>query len=88
MDRRERLQFENTIGAPVASEKADDNGTAIEKIRKIDETAAPASQPEQGRRFARLHGLGDETRCGERLYRAPRGIDHVRLGVRLALKTA
>src|ERR1700730_18450634 len=37
---RKRLAL--TKGAPVAPEKADDDGTAIKKIRKIDETAPPA----------------------------------------------
>ena len=32
--RRKRLQFENTKRAPVAPEKADDDGTAIKEIRQ------------------------------------------------------
>ena len=41
----------------------------------------PHREPEQGRRLAGLYGLGDETRFGERLDRAPRGINHAWFGV-------
>ena len=88
MGRRKRLQFVNTKGAPVAPEKTDDDGTTIEKIRKVDETAATASQPEQGRRLAGLCGIGDEARFGEGLDRAPHGINHLWFGVRLVFATA
>jgi hypothetical protein len=86
--RRERLQFENTKGAPVAPEKADDDGTAIQKIRKIDETAAPASEPEQGRPLAGLYGLGDDACFCERLDRPLHSINRARFGVRLVFATA
>ena len=86
--RRERLQFENTKRAPVAPEKADDDGTAIQKIRKIDETAAPASQLEQGHRLARLYCLGDDACFCERLDRALHSINRARFGVRLVFATA
>ena len=83
-----RLQFENTKGAPIAPHKADDDGTTIEEIRKIDEIAAPASEPEQGRRLAGFYGLGDEAGFGERPDRAARGINHVGFSVRLVFATA
>jgi hypothetical protein len=86
--RRKRPQFENTKGAPVAPEKADDDRTTIEKIRKIDEIAVPASEPEQGRRLAGFYGICDEAGFGERLDRAARGINHVGFGVRLVFATA
>ena len=88
MGRRKRLQFENTKGAPGTPEKADDDGTTIKKIRKVDETVGPTSEPEQGRRLAGLYGLGDEARLGELLDRAPHGGNHVWLGVRLVFATA
>jgi hypothetical protein len=64
VDRRQRLEFENTKGAPVASEKADHHGTTIKKIREVDEATASASKAELGRPFTALYGLGDETRFG------------------------
>jgi hypothetical protein len=85
--RRERLQFENTKGAPRTPEKGDDDGTTIKKIRKI-ETAAPALEPEETRRLAGLYGLGDEACLSERPDRAPRGINHLWFGVRLVFATA
>src|SRR5437867_9164593 len=88
MGRRQRFQFEKTKGAPVAPEKADDDGTTFKKVRKVDETAGPTSEPEQGRHLAGLYGLGDETCFGERLDRAPRGINHAGFGVRLVFSTA
>jgi hypothetical protein len=69
-------------------EEADDDGTAREKIRKVDETAAPASQPKQGRRLASLYGFGDAARFGEHLDRAPHGVNHLYFGVRLVITTA
>jgi hypothetical protein len=63
-----RLQFENAEGASIAPEKAQDNRTAFEKTRKVDEAAALA-QPEPRRDLAGLHGLGDKTCFGERLGR-------------------
>src|SRR5215472_10686046 len=86
--RRKRLQFENAKGTPVAPEKADDNGTTTKKIRKADETTALGSKPEQGRRLAGLCGLSGDARFGERLYRAPHGINHVWFGVCLVFGTA
>ena len=86
--RRERLQFENTKGAPGTPEKAGDGGTTIKKIRKIDETAAPASQLEQGHRLARLYCLGDDACFCERLDRALHSINRARFGVRLVFATA
>ena len=88
MGGRKRLQFENTKGAPVAAKKADDHRTAFEKMREVDEAAATASEPERRRCLAGLYGLGDEVRFGERLDRAPRGINHVWFGVRLVFATA
>jgi hypothetical protein len=88
LGRRERLQFENTKGAPGTPEKADDDGTTVKKIREINETAAPASQPEQTRRLAGLYGLGDKACLSERPDRAPRGINHLWFGVRLVFATA
>jgi hypothetical protein len=85
--RRERLQFKNTKGAPRTPEKADDDGTTFKKIRKIDETTAPASEPEETRRLAGLYGLGDEACLSERPDRAPRGINHLWFGVRLVFAT-
>ena len=77
VDCRKCLQFENTKGAPVAPQKADDDGPTIQKIWKIDEIAAPASKPEQGRCIAGFYGLGYEAGSRERLDRAARGIDQV-----------
>ena len=88
MRRRQRLQFENTKGAPVTPEKADNDGPTIKEVRKVDETAGPISEPEQGRRLAGLYGLGDETRFGERLDRASRGINHAGFNVSLVFATA
>ena len=67
-------QCEDTIGAPVAPQKADDDGTTIEKNRKIDEIAAPASEPEQGRRLAGFLRRWREGWFCKRLDRAARGI--------------
>src|SRR5437867_3869729 len=87
MGRRQRFKFEKTKGAPVAPEKADDDGTTFKKVRKVDETAGPTSEPEQGRHLAGLYGLSGETRVGERLDRAPHGGHHVWFGVRLVFAT-
>jgi hypothetical protein len=88
MGLRKRLQFEDTEGAPIAAEKADDGGTTIEKIRKSDETAAPAPQSEQRRHFTGFYGIGDKPHFGELLDRAPHSRNHVRCGVRLKCATA
>ena len=60
----------------------------MKQIRKIDETAGRASEPERRRCLAGLYGLGDEAGFGKRLDRAPRGINHVWFGVRLVFATA
>jgi len=86
--RGKRLQLENAKGAPVAPEKADDDGTTIKKVRKVDETAGPTSEPEQGRRLAGLYGLGNDACFCEHLDRAPHGIDRAWFGVRLVFVTA
>src|SRR5215831_7977715 len=71
VSRRKRLQLENTKGTPIAPEEADNRRPAFKKTRKVDETTASASEPEQGCPLAGLYGLGDEARFGERLDRAP-----------------
>jgi GTPase SAR1 family protein len=57
---RKRLQFEHAKGAPIAAKKADDDGTTHQKIRKIDEPAAPTSERETGRHLASLYGIRDK----------------------------
>jgi hypothetical protein len=73
-------------GNPIT--RGDFDGTTIEKIRKIDEIAAPASEPEQGRRLAGFYSLGNEAGFRERPDRAARGINHVGFSVRLVFATA
>jgi len=86
--RRKRVQFEEAEGAPITPEKTDDDRPAFEKIRKGNETAAPASEPEQRRRLAGLYSLSDEAGFRERLDRAPRGINHLWFNFRLVFATA
>ena len=59
--RRKRIQFQNAEWAPIAAKKANDGGTAIKNIRKVNKTTAPALEAEQGRHLACLYGLGDNT---------------------------
>jgi hypothetical protein len=73
-------------GNPIT--RGDFDGTTIEKIRKIDEIAAPASEPEQGRRLAGFLRRWREGWFCKRLDRAARGINHLGFSIRLVLATA